>query len=45
MEEKKKVCVIFADGFEEIEALSVVDILRRSNIECDMGWFHLHINL
>ncbi|MBQ9298280.1 MAG: DJ-1/PfpI family protein [Clostridia bacterium] len=36
MEEKKKVAVMFANGFEEIEALTVVDIIRRSNIECDM---------
>ena len=36
MGENKKVCIMLADGFEEIEALSVVDILRRSNIECDM---------
>lgn len=28
--------VFFADGFEEIEALSVVDILRRADIETDM---------
>ena len=26
----KKVCVFLADGFEEIEALAVVDILRRA---------------
>ena len=36
MEENKKVSIMLADGFEEIEALTVVDILRRSNIECDM---------
>lgn len=36
MKEKKKVAVILADGFEEIEALSVVDIVRRSNIICDL---------
>ena len=33
---EKKVAVILADGFEEIEALTVVDIVRRSNIECDI---------
>ena len=32
----KRVAILLADGFEEIEALSVVDILRRSNIAIDM---------
>ena len=36
MERKKKVAVLLAEGFEEIEALTVVDIVRRSNIECDL---------
>ena len=29
----KKVAVLLADGFEEIEALTVVDILRRANVD------------
>lgn len=28
--------VLFKDGFEELEALSVVDVLRRANITCQM---------
>ena len=32
----KKVAVMLADGFEEIEALTVVDIVRRADITCDM---------
>lgn len=31
-----KVAVVFADGCEEVEGLSVVDVLRRLNIDCDM---------
>ena len=34
-----KVAVIFAPGFEEIESLTVVDVLRRAQIQVDMvGW-------
>lgn len=32
----KKVSVFFADGCEEIEALTVVDVLRRAGIHVDM---------
>lgn len=31
-----KVAVVFADGCEEVEGLSVVDVLRRLNIKTDM---------
>lgn len=36
MENSKKVAVLLANGFEEGEALVVVDIMRRAGIECDM---------
>lgn len=29
-----KAAVLFKDGFEELEALSVVDVLRRANMTC-----------
>lgn len=32
----KKTAVLLADGFEEVEALTVVDIMRRANVLCDM---------
>ncbi|WMC93607.1 DJ-1 family glyoxalase III [Kineothrix sp. MB12-C1] len=32
----EKACIFFTDGFEEIEALAVVDLLRRANIDTDM---------
>lgn len=32
----KKVAVLLANGFEEIEALTVVDVLRRGNVNCSM---------
>ena len=31
-----KTAIFLADGFEEIEGLTVVDILRRAKIVCDM---------
>lgn len=33
---KKQVCVFLADGFEEIEGLTVVDLLRRAEVEVTM---------
>lgn len=35
-----KVVVPLADGFEEIEAMSIVDILRRANIEVVLAGLH-----
>ena len=33
----KKIAVLFHDGFEELEALSVVDVMRRAKIECTIN--------
>ncbi len=35
-----KVVVILADGFEEVEAIAVVDVLRRADIEVVMAGLH-----
>lgn len=32
----KRACIFFAEGFEEIEGLTVVDILRRAGVTVDM---------
>ena len=32
----KKVCVLLAEGFEEVEALTVSDIMRRAKVECNL---------
>ena len=32
----KKIAVMLGEGFEEIEALTCVDVLRRAGFECDM---------
>lgn len=41
----KKTAVVFADGCEEVEGLSVVDVLRRLGIKTDMvGLNSVHVN-
>src|SRR2546430_2055740 len=32
----KRACVLLADGFEETEAVAVVDVLRRADIKVDV---------
>ncbi|HEY5560333.1 MAG TPA: DJ-1 family glyoxalase III [Clostridiaceae bacterium] len=32
----KKCCIILAEGFEEIEAISIIDVLRRGKVICDI---------
>lgn len=32
----KKVCILLAEGFEEVEALTVYDVMKRANIHCDL---------
>ena len=32
----KKTAILFASGYEEVEALTVVDLLRRAKIGCDI---------
>lgn len=32
----KKTAILFAPGYEEVEALTVVDLLRRADITCDI---------
>ena len=32
----KRTAMLFANGFEEVEALTVVDLLRRADVACDI---------
>ena len=36
METKKRIAVLVAEGFEEMETVTIVDILRRGNMVCDL---------
>ena len=36
----KKVYIFLADGFEDIEGLTVVDLLRRAEIDTDISRYH-----
>ena len=36
----KKVCLLLANGFEEVEALTQVDYLKRAGIHVDMISVH-----
>ncbi len=39
----KKAAILIAPGFEEGETLTIVDILRRANLQCDMIGFSQEI--
>lgn len=41
----KRIAVLLADGFEEIEAFTVVDVLRRAGFECDMVSIGLNLEV
>ena len=30
--------MVFADGFEDTEAIGTIDVLKRGNIEVDLAW-------
>jgi len=35
-----KIVILLADGFEEVEALAIVDVLRRPEIELTIAGLH-----
>lgn len=39
----KKAAIILAPGFEEGETLTIVDIIRRANLQCDMVGFEKEV--